>query len=239
MTMAIDEAKFFAWLDGELDAAEAAEVEAAVAADPILAGKAQQHRALGARLHQAFDPVAAAPVPNRLRDSAQLRRSGIIDFGARHRSARRAWAPLPQWAAMAATLVVGVLVGTMVDGGRAASPVEIRDGKMYAAAQLDDALDRQLASAGGNGPLRIGLTFRDQSGSICRSFTGDGSAGLACRDGDDWRLRGLFAAPEGQFGDYRMAAGTDPNIAALIDSTIGGDAFDAEQEKSARDRGWR
>ena len=36
-----------------------------------------------------------------------------------------------------------------------------------------------------------------------------------------------------------MAAGTDPKLAALIDSTIAGDAFDAVQEKSARDRGWR
>ena len=96
-----------------------------------------------------------------------------------------------------------------------------------------------MASAGDVEGVRIGLTFRDSAGAVCRSFTEQRSSGLACRDGQDWRLRGLFAAPEGQSGDYRMAAGADPNLAALIESTIAGDAFDAAQEKSARDRGWR
>jgi hypothetical protein len=36
-----------------------------------------------------------------------------------------------------------------------------------------------------------------------------------------------------------MAAGMDPNLAALIDSTIAGEPFDAAQEKSARNKGWR
>jgi hypothetical protein len=49
----------------------------------------------------------------------------------------------------------------------------------------------------------------------------------------------MFAAPEGQSGEYRMAAGMDPNLAVLIDSTIEGEPFDAEQEKAAKARGWR
>jgi hypothetical protein len=49
----------------------------------------------------------------------------------------------------------------------------------------------------------------------------------------------MFAAPEGQSGDYRMAAGMDPNLAALIESTIQGEPFDADQEKMARAHGWR
>ena len=54
-----------------------------------------------------------------------------------------------------------------------------------------------------------------------------------------WRLKGLFAAPEGQSSDYRMAAGMDPNLAALVGSTITGEPFDAAQEKAAKDKGWR
>ena len=50
---------------------------------------------------------------------------------------------------------------------------------------------------------------------------------------------GLFAAPEGQNGNYRMAAGMDPNLAALVDSAMAGDAFDAAAEKAAKDKGWR
>ena len=239
--MAIDETKLFAWLDGELDAAEAAKVEAAVAADPKLAQVAEQHRAFEARLRDAFDAVAAAPVPERLAHAATPRRAAIVDFGAFRRAgtSRASWAPLPQWAAMAATLALGIGLGTALNSSGGGSPVEIRGGTMYAAATLDDALERQLASASATGGLRVGVTFRDQSGTICRSFADPRTSGLACRDEGDWHVRGLFAAPEGQSADYRMAAGIDPNLAALIDSSIAGEPFDAAQEKAARARGWR
>lgn len=237
--MAIDDETFFAWLDGELDAAEADEVEAAVAADPRLARMAEQHRRLGARLKDAFGTVVDAPIPERVEAAVRTVGGAVVDLGSRRRAPTgRSWSRLPQWAAMAASLAVGILVGGTFIGGQEASPIEVRGGKIYAAAQLDDALEQRLASADEAGSVRIGLTFRDQAGAVCRSFTGEESSGLACRDGSDWQVRGLFAAPEGQAGDYRMAAGTDPNLAALIDSTIDGEAFNAEQEKAARDRGW-
>src|SRR3954463_14526042 len=106
-----DEDKFFAWLDGELAPPEAAEMEAKVAADPQLQQLAEQHRALGAQLRGAFDPIAAAPMPEHLQ--AALRPSAkVIDFAAARRA--RTMPSLPQWAAMAATLALGVFVGTMV-----------------------------------------------------------------------------------------------------------------------------
>jgi hypothetical protein len=241
MTMAIDDEKFFAWLDGELDPAEAAAVAAEVAADPRLTRMAEQHRAFGNRLRAAFDPVLADSVPERLRDAAKRPSAAVIDIGSRRRdrSGRAGLVPLPQWAAMAATLVVGILVGSTLLGERGASPVEIRGNKIYAAAQLDDALERQLASAGPAAGVRIGVTFRDRDGAICRSFTDARSTGLACRDGDDWRVKALLAAPEGQSSDHRMAAGADPALADLIEATMTGEAFDAGQEQSAKARGWR
>ena len=229
-----EEEKFFAWLDGELEPAAAAEMEAKVANDPELSRMTDEHRALGKQLRSVFDPIAAAPVPDRfqfgLRPSAQ-----VVDFAAAKQ--RRAMPPLPQWAAMAATLAVGIVVGTMIpqqDSG----PVELQGGKIYAASALNQALDTQLASAPVD-DVRIGLTFRDQSGNICRSFTQSGASGLACREGKRWQMRGMFAAPEGQSSDYRMAAGMDPNLAALIGSTASGEPFDAAAEKAAKDRGWR
>jgi hypothetical protein len=138
---------------------------------------------------------------------------------------------------MAATLAVGILVGTMVPQG-ASGPVEVQGGKIYAAAALNQALDTQLASAPA-GDVRVGMTFRGGGGEICRSFTAQASSGLACRSGGRWQLKGLFAAPEGQGSDYRMAAGMDPNLAALVDSTMAGEPFDAAQENAALKRGWR
>ena len=236
--MTSNDEKFFAWLDGELSGAEAAEMESRVAADPRLAQLAEQHRAVASRLRSAFDTVAEAPVPERL--SQVLRPEGeVVDFAERREDReRRRPAFLPQWAAMAATLVVGLFVGMMVrePGG---APVELQGGGIYATATLDGALDAQLASAPDDSDLRIGVTFRNQEGAICRSFTGKQATGLACRDGDRWRVSGLFPAPEGQSGEYRMAAGMDPNLAALIDSTIAGEPLDATQERAAKQRGWR
>ena len=229
-----EDEKFFAWLDGELGPADAAEMEAKVARDPELARLAEQHRKLGSLLHGAFDPIASAPVPGHL-ENAVRPTADVIDFAARKR--RQGMAFLPQWTALAATLAVGVLAGTLVPRGGSA-PLEVEGGKIYAAAALDHALDTELASAP-SGPVRIGLTFRDAAGEICRSFTQGPSSGLACRSGDRWQLKGLFGAPEGQRGDYRMAAGMDPNLAALVDSTMTGEPFDAAAEKQSKDRGWK
>lgn len=230
----IEDEKFFAWLDGELSAPEAAEMEAKAAADPQLKRLAEQHRALGTRLRGAFDPIADAPVPERLQ--ATLRSTvEVIDFAAAKRS--RVMPSLPQWGAMAATLAFGVFLGTMVPQSTSA-PVEVQGGKIYAASAINHALDTELASAP-VGDVRIGLTFRGRSGEICRSFTATGSSGLACREGGRWQVKGLFAAPEGQANAYRMAAGMDPNLAALVDSTMAGEPFDAAQERQAKARGWK
>jgi len=229
----IDDDKFFAWLDGELEPVEAAEMEAAVAADPKLARLAEEHRALAAKLKQTFDPIASVPVPDLLQ--ATLRPSAdVVDFVAAKRG--RPMRALPQWTTIAATLVVGIFLGTMVPQ-RSGEPVAVQDGKLYAASSLDQALDTQLASAP-QGNVRIGLTFRDGSGKICRSFSAPAGTGLACRSGNAWRLKGLFAAREDQGSQYRMA-GTDADLAALVDSTMVGEPLDAAAEKAELERNWR
>ena len=229
-----DDEKFFAWLDGELGAAEAAEMQARVAADPELKRLAEQHRALGSQLRSAFDPIAEAAVPDRLQ--AALRpRAQVIDFASAKRV--RSMPATGQWLAMAATLAIGMFVGTQVPQSSSA-PIEAQGGKLYATASLGKALDTQLASAPA-GDVRIGLTYRDAGGDICRSFTADSGSGVACRSGGRWQMKGLFSAPEGQGTDYRMAAGMDPNLAALVDSTMSGEPLDANAEKAARDKGWR
>ena len=224
-----DEEEFYAWLDGELDGVQADRVAARVATDPELAALAKQHRALGTGLRDAFAPLMdqSPPAPSF---------SSVIDLQA-HRDARRPFR-LPQWAAIAATLVVGLVAGQL-SVSRSDAPIETRGGTMVASASLDRALDTKLASAGSDGPVRVGLTFRAHDGAICRSFTDQGASGLACRAGDAWRVEALFAAERGHGGNYRMAAGDDPRLAQLIDARISGEPFDAAAEKAVRDRGWR
>jgi hypothetical protein len=231
----IDDEEFFAWLDGELDETAAVRVAAAVAASPELTRKAEQHRHLAAGLRRAFSDVMEESGPAPRFGSAQT-----VDFGARaiEPARRRSWLGAPQWAAMAASLAVGLVIGAQF-AQRDNSPVRIDDGLLVAAAPLDEELDTRLASAPAAGPTRIGLTFRDASGRICRSFTDSTTSGLACRESDGWRIRGLYPAAEGQQGDYRMAAGENSRLAALIDETIAGEPFDAAQEKAALEAGWR
>lgn len=236
----VSDETFFAWLDGELDPSEAARVEAEVASDPRLSAMATEHRAMRSNLGGAFDALLGEAVPEEI--LALVRNppsAAVIDFGeAKQRRERgRSWT-IAQWGSMAATLAIGILVGTALPRRPDAAPVEVQGGKIYAAASLSRGLDTQLASAPA-GDLRIGMTFRDHAGAICRSFTSASSTGLACRDNGRWQLRGLFAAPQGQSTDYRMAAGVDPALAGLIDSTMVGEPFDVVQEQAARHRRWK
>jgi hypothetical protein len=230
----MDDEKFFAWLDGELDPAEAARVEEDVRNDPQRMLLAEQHRGLRERLKRAFDPIAAEAVPEHLQ--APLKPSAeIIDIAAARAS--RGKRALPAWTALAASLAVGLLLGTQIPRQNN-DPLKIEDGRIYAAAGLEQGLETQLASVP-DGKVRIGMTFRDRAGQICRTFTQISASGLACRSGNHWEIRGLFGVPEGQAGDYRMAAGMDPGLAALVDSSISGEPMNAEEEKAELQRKWK
>jgi hypothetical protein len=229
----ISDERFFAWLDGELDPAEAAAVDRLVAADPEMQRRAAAHRALGTRLGAAFDPLAAAPVPERLAGAARAPAAEVVDLASR-RPPSRPISVRTQYAAMAATLAIGIVAGSMLDGD-ASGPIARENGQLVASADLEAALYTRLASVPADDGARIGLTFRDSAGDLCRSFTEGGAAGLACHKGGDWRIRGLFQAGEGQQGEFRMASGPDPRLAELVDSSIAGEPLDAAAERKALD----
>lgn len=239
----VDDVKFFAWLDGELDAGEAARVEAEVRADPELQARAAEHRALRARLGAAFAAVADAPVPQRLVDSVRCGKGERVVSLADARERREMRRPsLPAWrqfAAMAATLVLGIAVGNLMVPQGGSSPIAPEAGRLVASAGLEQALDEQLASAPPDKGPRIGMTFRDTAGSICRTFEDQAASGLACFEGGDWRIRALFQGEQGPAAEYRMAAGSDPRLLEVADQAIAGEPFDAAAERAARERGWR
>ena len=242
----VEEEKFFAWLDGELPAEEAAQVEAEVAADPKLARLAEEHRAMATGLRSAFGTVEAQEVPERLRQSVKIDRGekvvNLADVRA-SREVRRAPSLWVQMGALAATLAVGIVTGNILSigflPGGSSDPIQTEAGRLVASADLENALYAQLASAPAESGPRIGLTFRDKSGSICRTFEDRAASGLACREGGDWRIRSVFQGSEGQSTDYRMAGGPNPKLLEEVDAIIDGEPFDAAQEKAAVEKGWR
>jgi len=238
----VEDEKFFAWLDGELSPEEAARVEAEVATDARLSRLADEHRAMTSGLRHAFAEIEAKPVPDRLRRPID-RDEKVVDL-AEVRSvhaARRAPPVWAQMAALAATLAVGVFAGNAMSGMFTAgpsSPIEAEAGRLVASAELENALYARLASAPVESGPRIGLTFRDKSGAICRTFQDQAASGLACRESGDWRIRSLFQA-EGQATDYRMASGQNPQLMEAVDASIDGEPFDGAEEKAAAERGWK
>jgi hypothetical protein len=242
----IEEEKFFAWLDGELPADEAARVEAEVAADPRLSRLADEHRAVATGLRSAFGSVEAQQVPEQLRRSIESERGqkvvSLADARA-SREVRRAPSLWVQMGALAATLAVGIVTGNMLSSGflpsGSSDPIQTEAGRLVASADLENALYARLASAPAEEGPRIGLTFRDKTGAICRTFEDRAASGLACREGGDWRIRSVFQGPGGQATDYRMAGGPNPQLLEEVDAIIDGEPFDAAQEKAAAEKGWR
>ena len=247
--MNITEEMLIAFADGELDPRDRETVMRAVAADPELGQKLAAHQRLRTRLSEHFEPLTEEPVPDRLK-ALLVQKPGSEDDnvvslasvregrkGKVERERRNGW--LPGWgnfAAIAATLVLGLAVGQSMNDG---SPVGIRGSGLVAQGNLAKVLDTRLASAQEPDPeTRIGLTFRSKGGEICRTFDGAAMAGLACREAGRWRLEQLL--PGASAGsDYRQASAADPRIAASVQGMIAGVPFDAQAEKAALDEGWQ
>lgn len=228
----IDEAMLIAWVDGELDEVTRRRVNRAVADDPALAARLEMHRRLRNRLSGHYAPIASEPVPSAI--EAPLRESAKVVTMSQPGGSR--WRNWGMSGAIAASLLLGVAVGQWTNG--AGDPVLVRDGAMVAGGHLKSALDTQLASAQVGVPIRIGLSFRRKEGGWCRSFDGDAVAGVACREGDEWRIQQLLPGG-GERATYRQAASGDPRIMATVDALIAGDPADARREAAAKAGGWR
>lgn len=243
--MNITEEILMAFADGELDAAASAEVAAAIAKDPALAARVEEHRQLRAQLQGAFDPVLDERVPDRLLDAAQAPvslKSTVVDLQ-QARQQRTApstshWS-LPQWAAIAASLLIGLFIGHNALQG--SDPIATRDGELVAAGTLANALSTQLSGDAG-GEYRVSLTFRDKLGAYCRTFTGTGEqpvTGVACNDHATWKVKAVATAPTAN-GEYRMAASSMPAaIRAVIDEAMQGEPLSVDAETAARANQWR
>jgi hypothetical protein len=228
--MSIDDEMLMAYADGELDPLAAKRVERAIAADPALAERVEHHRALRARIAAGFAPVAGESVPDRL---SGLLRSNVAPL------ARPAPRLAPSWrqatAAMAACLVMGLILGLAI---QPRGPVRVRDGGLYAAGELAQALDDQPGGAAG--ATRVAVSFRDRRGTYCRVFSAAAADGIACRDAVGWALRRTRpgTAVPATSAAYVQAGSADADLMAAAQDMMAGAPLDAAGEAEARARGW-
>jgi anti-sigma-K factor RskA len=227
--MTLDE-RLIAYVDGELSGDELKRFEAEMAANPRLAGEVEKHRTMAARLAAAYAPVIEEKVPGRLKAAARAKTAARPQVGV--------W----QWAAMAASLIVGVVAG--VGGGRFAwpeqGPLVTRDGTLVANGALKAALTNQLGSQ--DGPVRAGLSFKTANGRYCRTFQSaeDQLAGVACRQSDGWVMQTTTVYRPAATPAYRTAASQIPAaVLSAVDGLIAGPPLEGPAERAARDRGWK
>ena len=171
--MTIPDETLMAYADGELEPAQRAEVEAALAADPKLAARVEAHRALRRKLNTTFDPILMETVPDALvasarsspatRPSAMPERAATVTDLRRVRAARAAEAKeaaasarraeMPrrswtwfEWGAMAASVAAGAVIAHLALKAPVVSRIGTAEGQLVAQADLAQALSTQLAS---------------------------------------------------------------------------------------------
>jgi anti-sigma factor RsiW len=245
-----------AYVNDELEGAERARVEQAIARDAILAQRVAQQRALRERQRGALSGALNESLARRLMHARKLSApSGpaqVIDLArARAARARRTEprrVPITRRGTIAASLGIGLCVGLLIEylfSGSA--PTEYRDGALLARGALERALNQELSSAAPPaGAARIGLSFRSRSGAYCRTFELEGShalTGLACREQAQWRIAAAVAVDAN-----RSPASTQPRRAAsvalpaplqqAVNERISGEPLDAAAETLARNKGW-
>jgi hypothetical protein len=253
--MSISSETLMAYVDGELDAAARAEVEAAMRDDPEIGQRIAEYRGLRDKLKAAYEPLLAEPVPARL--LSVLRTDGAAGAagagaGAGHAQQRlRQPRPLrPRWrypATVAASVVVAVCVAMFARQSARPALFQNRGGTLVAIGVLARDLSDRLAGDPGADDVRIGVSFLARSGEYCRTFSVTGqqaSAGIACRTAQRWEVRDLAQAKEIETfsaqGDYRTASSSlPPSILAALQARIAGDPLDRDGEARARQAGWK
>ena len=250
--MTVSDETLMAYADGEVDAATRASIEAAMREDPEVRRRIAEHRALREAMQGSFSAVLDEPVPQRLIDAARGQSAApagnVVDLARARRAAAsqspvdlRSWRP----AAMAASLLVGVALGYL--GLHSANPLVSTNssGELLAGAGLAQALSHQLSEDRSPGLVAItGLSFRAKTGDYCRTFSWTGShssSGLACREGDGWKIKVLAQSPPAtaNSSNFRPAASADaPAVRAAVEESIDGEPLDRAGEIAARRQGW-
>ena len=241
-----------AFADGELDTQQRAELERVLAADAALRQRVAAIQAQRERVAAAFAPVLAEPVPERL--AALLQASPPSALAAPPapvvkldavRAAREPARRMSSWAAwggMAASVLLGVLIGLQFSRTAADPAMALHEGQLVAGGRLAQALSSQLAGdpPAGGAPVAVQLSFVDKGGSYCRTFSTAALSGLACQQAGQWAVQTLVSAEPVPSGVVRQATtALPPAVLEAVDQRIAGGALDAGRERQARDGGWR
>lgn len=225
------------YVDREMGEEEKRAFEVMLEARPELQALVAEHTALRAGLIEAWGP---APGEDHL---ARIHRllEAPTDAAQPLPPARKFQAAYRFWpvAAMAASLVLGVMIGGW-NGSPSGTMLRVEKGQLMASGALDSALSRQVSAQADNSPVTIRLSFRTQNG-ICRIFSmAGGTAGLACRQSGQWRVQSTVQQEMAhRQSEYRLAGSpVPPSLMAQVDGMIAGEPLSTEDENREIAKGW-
>ena len=251
--MKYDDHTLNAYIDGELDAAEAEAIARDERADAQLRERLEQLRQCDHALREACEPIAQRPLPAAVtallektaETPAPTRSNRLADMLQQLAGLLR---PLPMPAAAvaasaAAALVLAYLV--LIPGDPSGSPLPQR---IEAGTALHAALQEQPSgtSVNVNGDtLRPLLSFRTDDGRYCREFvlTADTRRrrAVACAAANGWRVQAssTMNPATGDAQGYVPASGDSQGaVADFVDTHMAGIPFDHARERALIASGW-
>ncbi|MEO3387316.1 hypothetical protein [Mesorhizobium sp. CAU 1741] len=236
MTQKVSDEMLMAYVDGELDAANATAIERILADDTTLAARAETFRASRRLAREAFGSARDEQVPEFLLKSL-LGQSGpatVVPFA----RPRRWLAALPLAASIAVAFGVGFYVAGGSGGGDAVDPL----GRMAIARALGGTISgesSEVALGNERALLETLGTYRVEGG-VCRSFDLDGAAtslaGVGCDRGGGWTLDVIVARGSGGDGGYVPASEAAlGSIDAYLDALEASAPLTPDEERALSD----
>lgn len=253
MTQHFSDQDLIAFLSGELAMPQAEVLALALEQDLDLAQRLEKLDPMAQAVRDAFEPILALPVPAHLREAVLKRQAeasadNVVSFASAKMKREARQFRWPQYAAMAASLVVGLVLGMQSQFGAVIGLADNKEAMVIASADgpiISKQVAQLLSSQAGGvvqeikgvGSARASISFRDTQNHFCRQFSIDSQStatdGVACHNGGQWRVAAIGTrAVEG--GEIRTASGdAAPAVLAAVDALIEGDPMDAAAEKAA------
>lgn len=258
--MRIDDETLMAYVDGELEDAEAERVREALARDGDLEKRARMFRQSASVLRDTFQGEINVPVPKRL--EALLSPSPTPAAPGWLARLHAFWTCPPSLAFAAGLLLaVGAVVGhlaTGVDGGMPSAPVD-RLAQLQGSTGWNRGFERtasgeqfMLQAPGDEGVSITPLaTFLDSGDRFCRAFRQAGGSatvlqGIVCRDGGgSWTpvvvvAEATPATPATNHSDYRPASAEGGGIFdRVLEMQMTTSPFAPGDERALIEHSWR
>jgi hypothetical protein len=234
-----DDNNLSAFLDGELDAGQLADIRSKAESDLAINAKLQRMREADDLVRAAYNNPMQEDVPDRFIAAVDRGLSRIADstistpVAVNDNNSRRWFAG----GAIAASLALGLLLGSQI------MPNRKSDSAIFIA--LNSTPSATAASLESGQKLTPHLSFARIGGGFCRTFTlteaSSSKTGLACKAEGQWSIEALIPAINAGSADIGYVTAEGPVVSGLdeiISELRDGDPLGKSDEAIQLKRGW-